>query len=241
MPKAQNTLLPPSSALKLSCTVHGPRPLPRSAPYSPTLVLSSTVKFAPFATRHRRGYIRDGTERDLGAHLETALRGAIIGERWPKTGVDVVITILEGEEDRWWGDEAAGGTNAVGGWGMMTVLAGCVTVSSAAMTDAGIDCVDMVCGGTAAIVRNPDAKGKGSSEGELLPTSKGEMLVLDPNPAEHREIVACCVVGYLPARDEITLIRAMLTQRLMSLLILQCRQPRQRKPCSWERSRLPPG
>jgi exosome complex component MTR3 len=187
---SKRTFLPPSSTLKISCTIHGPRPLPRSAPYNSSLLLTTHVKFAPFAARHRRGYVRDSTERDLGAHLETALRGVIIGDRWPKSGVDVVITVLEGEEDRWCGDEVAGGSTgigAVGGWGIMNVLAGCITVSSAALVDAGIDCVDLVTGGVAAVVREP----------QLL-------TLLDPSPPEHPEIEVACVVAYLAERDEIT-------------------------------------
>ena len=90
--------------MKLTCTVHGPRPLPRSVPFSPTIILTTHVKYAPFASRQRRGYIRDASERDLAVHLETAIRGVIIGDRWPKSGVEVIITILEGEEDRWLGD-----------------------------------------------------------------------------------------------------------------------------------------
>lgn len=114
----------------------------------------------------------------------------IIGERWPKSGVEVVITILEGDEDAWWGDSnAEGGTGR--GWGLLNVLAGCITVASAAIADAGIDCVDMVAGGVAAIT-----KGAG-------PDSKVQRI-LDPCPAEHQDIVAACAVGYLAARDEIT-------------------------------------
>lgn len=122
--------------------------------------------------------------------METALRGVIIGDRWPKSGVDVVITILEGEEDRWCGDEVAGGSTgigAVGGWGMMNVLAGCITASSAALVDAGIDCVDLITGGVAAVVRNPEP-----------------LMLLDPSPPEHPEIEAACVVAYSAERDEIT-------------------------------------
>merc|ERR1711977_657316 len=95
-----------TSGLKLTCTVHGPRPLPKNAPFSPHIILSTHVKYAPFATRKRRGYLRDSSERDLGVHLETALRGVIIGDRWPKSGVEVIITILEGEEDQWWIDHS---------------------------------------------------------------------------------------------------------------------------------------
>ena len=121
-------------------------------------------------------------------HLETALRGVIIGDRWPKSGVDVIITVLEGEEDQWWGDEVTG-VSSTGDWGMMGVLSGCITVAAAAIADAGIDCVDVVSGGVAALVRGSD---------------KNTRLVLDPVPSEHEEVLAACAVGYLPARDEIT-------------------------------------
>lgn len=124
-------------------------------------------------------------------HLETALRGAIIAERWPKSGLDITITVLEAEDDRWWGD-APGSHDA--SWGMMNVLAGCITAASAAIADARIDCIDLVAGGVAALVADEAAEG----------TEGAPKLMLDPNPAEHRSIVSACVVGYLPGRDEIT-------------------------------------
>ena len=177
-------------ALKLTCTVHGPRPLPRSAPFSPQLLLSTRVKFAPFAARQRRGYIPDASEKDLAAHLETALRGVLIGERWPKSGLDVVVTVLEGEEDGPWETLAEGNQGGrIGGWGLMSILSGCITVASAAVTDAGIDCVDLITGGVAVLVRQPSAP---------------LQLVLDPCTSDHEEIVAACVIGYLQSRDEIT-------------------------------------
>ncbi|KAK4694809.1 hypothetical protein P7C71_g2831, partial [Lecanoromycetidae sp. Uapishka_2] len=169
-------------SLKLSCTVHGPRPLPRSAPFSPQLLLSTRIKFAPFASRSRRGYVPDASERDLAAHLETALRGVLIGERWPKSGVEIVITVLEGEED-------SGENGQTSGWAMMSILSGCITVASAALVDAGIDCVGLVTGGVAAIVRQPFGLTK---------------LVMDPCPSDHEDIVAACVVGYLQSSDEVT-------------------------------------
>ncbi|KAG2416732.1 hypothetical protein HFD88_007948 [Aspergillus terreus] len=184
------SLIPPSSALKLACTVHGPKPLPRSATFSPNLVLTTHVKYAPFAARQRKGHIRDASERDLGVHLETALRGVIVAERWPKSGLDITITILEAEDDRWWADAPDSHDAA---WGMMNVLAGCITAASAAIADARIDCLDLVAGGVAAVVSDapegPDATPK---------------LVLDTDPAEHWSILSACVVAYMPSRDEIT-------------------------------------
>lgn len=107
--------------------------------------------------------------------------------------MEVVVTILEGDEDGWWGDSGSERSANGSGWGLLNVLAGCITVASAAITDAGIDCVDVVCGGVAAIARDPAAK-----NGQEL------FRILDPCPAEHKEVVAACAVGYLASRDEIT-------------------------------------
>jgi exosome complex component MTR3 len=98
-----------------------------------------------------------------------------------------VVTILEADEDGWWGDDR--GEKQGSGWGLLNVLAGCVTCASAAIVDAGIDCVDVPAGGVAALVKSG---------------AKEVVRVLDPCPSEHKEIVAACVVGYLAGRDEIT-------------------------------------
>lgn len=176
---------PSNTSLKLSCTVHGPRALPRSAPFSPHIILTTHVKYAPFATKQRRGYLRDSSERDLGVHLETALRGAIIADRWPKSGVDIIVTIVEGDQDR-----HAPENQRDDGWDTMNVLSGCITVASAAIADAGIDCVDTVAGGVAALV----------TKDATSPPS----IVLDPAVADYHKIYAACCIAYLPTRDEVT-------------------------------------
>ena len=133
-------------------------------------------------------------------HVETALRGLLISERWPKSGVDVIITVLEGEDDGPVGNQGEGMRDQEGrlsGWGMMSVLSGCISVASAAIADAGIDCVDLVAGGVAAIVNYPTYQEHESQDTKT-------QLVHDPCPSEHQNIIAACVVGYLPSRDEIT-------------------------------------
>ena len=196
------------SALKLTCTVHGPRPLPRSAPFTPQLLLSAHIKFAPFASRQRRGYVRDANERDLAVHLETALRGVLIGERWPKSGVDVTITVLEGEEDYLKDDPFASTGSEYSrskGLGMMSILSGCITVASAAIVDAGIDCVDFVIGGVAAMARpRLTNKQKAKSRAKSGYAQFVDQSLMDPCPAEHDNLDAFCVVGYLHSRDEVT-------------------------------------
>ena len=185
--------------------MHGPRPLPRSAPYTPQLLLSANVKFAPFASRHRRGYVRDASERDLAVHLETALRGIVIRERWPKSGLDVVITVLEGENDYTEEHDAdLSGCGRCDQWGLMSILSSCITVASAAIADAGIDCIDIVTGGVAAMV-GPAVETAGA--GPVLnakETAETISTVRDLCPSEHRNILAACVVGYSQATDEIT-------------------------------------
>lgn len=119
----------------------------------------------------------------MSAHLENALKGVIIPDRWPKSALDVAITVLEAEEEK------AGAVNendskSLSTLAMMNVLASCITVASAALVNAKIDCLDLMTGGVTASV-----------EGVKL---------LDPAPAEHETVEAATVVGYLPSRDEVT-------------------------------------
>lgn len=134
----------------------------------------------------------------------------MIGERWPKSSLEVIITVLEGEEDRL-EDDGRGLTRSDDGhakvWGLMSILSGCITVASAAIADAGIDCIDLITGGVAAIVRQPNQMPlqhpqdpNFENDGAGTPTS----IVVDPDPAEHQDMVAACVVGYLQSRDELT-------------------------------------
>lgn len=134
----------------------------------------------------------------------------VITDRWPKSGIEVDVTVLESDEDAWCRDETGKGSTGpagAGGWGMMNVLAGCITVASAAIADAGIDCVDLVAGGVAGIVK---ASGREVNDQTVAPVQRGDtegnpaQVIRDPCPCEHREMIAVCVVGYLGTRDELT-------------------------------------
>ena len=100
--------------------------------------------------------------------------------------MDIIISIIEADQDRettkFQGD---------GSWDMMNALSGCITVASAALADAGIDCVDTVAGGVAALVRDAGA-------------DSSPRIVVDPISSEHEKILAACCVAYLPDRDEVT-------------------------------------
>ena len=116
-----------------------------------------------------------------------------------------MITVLEGEEDGIYG--SAGVSDEYGrteAWGIMSLLSGCITVASAAIADAGIDCVDLVTGGVAAIVGPPVAIGEPTSKSTVTSSANPTNIVNDVCSAEHENILAVCVVGYLQSRDEIT-------------------------------------
>jgi exosome complex component MTR3 len=121
--------------------------------------------------------------------LETALNGVILPDRWPKSAIDIVVTVLEAEDDPTWSPSVS----SIVGVGTMNVLSSCITVASAALLDAKIDCLDLTTGGVAAAVSSEDGK---------------VMKVLDPSPCDHSDLHSACVVGYMPTRDEITLLWA---------------------------------
>ncbi|KAL9062288.1 MAG: hypothetical protein Q9157_009058 [Trypethelium eluteriae] len=77
------------------------------------------------------------------------------------------------------------------------------------MVDAGIDCVDLVSGGVAAVVEDSTAWNEGNGKGSAKQGSgdegeQGVRMVLDPSPPEHERVVAAAMVAYLQSRDEIT-------------------------------------
>lgn len=128
--------------------------------------------------------MRDAVERDLSAQLQSALAKAVRTAQYPKSGIDVFVTVLDCEG----GLDGAGDGVEVG---LMGVLAGAITCASAAVADAGIECFDLVSGGVAALVDD---------------RLKGSTLVLDPSPFDGYKIYAAAAVGYMAARDELSLL-----------------------------------
>ena len=72
------------------------------------------------------------------------------------------------------GGKSGGGVEV----GLLGVLAGAITCASAAIADAGIECLDLVSGGVAALVRKRglDIDVKGSEMGNV--TSMEELIVV---------------------------------------------------------------
>lgn len=184
--------------------MYGPRPLPPQAGFSPNARITAELKFAPFSTEgSRRGYVRDALERDLSMQLQIALARSVRTAAYPKSGIDVFVTVLDCE-----GSIDEGGD----GLGCIQALAGAITCSSAAIADAGIECVDLVSAGTAAVVvgggggEEQDEAGHGSSSSSSATAAGGVTLVMDPSPLDRHEVKAVALVGYMAGRDELTLV-----------------------------------
>jgi exosome complex component MTR3 len=128
----------------------------------------------------------------MATHIETALNGVIIPDRWPKSAIDIFLTIFE-SEDGIEQDPPSRGQNGIEGIADMNVVSGCITAASAALLDAQIDCLDLITGGVAAVAPGHDGF---------------SIILLDPSSSEVPCPGSAAVVAYMPARDEITLIWA---------------------------------
>jgi len=105
--------------LKIACAVYGPRQN-KNAPYSQKGTLNIEVKVVPFATRRRRIPIKDVEDRALSIQIHQNLVPSLRLELFPKSIIDVFITILEMD-------------------GEAACIASGSIAASAALADAGIE------------------------------------------------------------------------------------------------------
>ena len=118
---------------KASCAVYGPRRARAELAGVERGTLDVDVYSAPFATRPKT---RDLTTRErargrgaataddgLASAVKAALSASVLAERFPKTQVDVCVTVLDAR-----GGEATA----------------CVLAASAALARAGVECKDLV-------------------------------------------------------------------------------------------------
>lgn len=114
--------------LKLYATVHGPRPSKRIQPTAAnTGRVTCEFKYAPFATKIRKGYMRDVDEKDISAMITSALSSTIRLDLYPRLSIDVYVMCLEVD-------------------GVNTMIANALTVASVACVCAGIEMKDVVIG-----------------------------------------------------------------------------------------------
>jgi len=110
---------------KIICAVYGPREVTRREDFSMKGQLNCEIKFATFSGELRRHHQQDAQEKDLSVIIQQALEPAVRLEKFPKSRMDVFVTVLQDD----------GGA-----------LAGGMTAASVALADAGVEMYDLVIG-----------------------------------------------------------------------------------------------
>ncbi|KDQ08775.1 hypothetical protein BOTBODRAFT_558420 [Botryobasidium botryosum FD-172 SS1] len=117
---------------KIACAVYGPRQLKNTA-YSEKGKLNVEVKFAPFSCTRRRAPMKDAEDRPISLLIAQSLLPSIRLELFPKSSIDIFITVLENDGTE--GCVAAGATAA-----------------SAALADAGIELIALSTSCSASVI-----------------------------------------------------------------------------------------
>jgi len=115
---------------KVMVGVYGPREIPKRSDFSMKGIISCEFKFAPFACKARRGHQRDSEELELGSLLKECLESSVRMNLYPKSCIDVFVTVLED----------GGGT-----------LSAAITATGLALVDAGIGMFDCLVGASVGV------------------------------------------------------------------------------------------
>lgn len=198
---------------KVMVGVYGPREVQLRRDFSMRGQLTAELKFAPFACAARRGQQADAEEEELGLVLGEALASTVCLHRYPKSAIEVFVTVLE--------DDGA-------------VLAAALTAAGLALADAGIHMFDLVVG--AAVVARGEAvlvdpqRGEGyRAGGEGGEVTVGLLPTLD-------QVVACLSEGRLApeqlsaALGAATEAAAVLLPAVQQCLVERLKRRQQEKP-----------
>ncbi|XP_064652214.1 exosome complex component MTR3-like [Lineus longissimus] len=110
---------------KVICAVYGPREAVRREDFSMKGQLNCEFKFATFSCPQRRPHQADMMDKDYSVLLMDALEPAVCLDKYPKSVVDVFVTVLENDG---------------------SALAAAITCAAVALADAEIEMYDVVIG-----------------------------------------------------------------------------------------------
>ncbi|KAG0376396.1 hypothetical protein BGX24_007794 [Mortierella sp. AD032] len=177
---------------KLTCGVYGPRPIKRAGQgFSDRGTLNCEIKFATFSCVKRRGTMRDAQEKELSQILSQGLTPAVRLELFPKSNVDIYITVLESD-----------------GWG--SCVAAAFTVASVALAHAGIEMLDLVAGCSASYVPTSIPSNPNSSSTSTTESSTGAgstvtpQIFMDADLEEEKFQQGSIVLAYMPSLNQTT-------------------------------------
>ncbi|XP_066268689.1 exosome complex component MTR3-like isoform X2 [Branchiostoma lanceolatum] len=178
---------------KVIAAVYGPREIARREEFTMKGRLCCELKFATFSCRRRRQHMQDNQEKDVSLIVLQALEPAVCLDRFPKSQVDVYITVLQDDG---------------------SALAAAITCAAAGLADAGVMMYDVVTGcsvrqcGDRQLL-DPSSSEESSQEGEnaedhgmvtvgLLPSlNQVSALVLDGHLPQQTAVqaVKTCISG----------------------------------------------
>jgi len=113
---------------KVMCGVYGPREIPRRSDFSMNGVLSCSFSRAPFASPKRQApgsNTDDSEEKEMAIALKEALEATVCMHLYPKSQIDIFITVLENDG---------------------SVLASSITCAGLALINASIHVFDVIIG-----------------------------------------------------------------------------------------------
>merc|ERR1712212_622956 len=110
---------------KVICGVYGPREVHRISDIKMSGQVMCEVKFAPLSVVKRKAPQPDRQQKEIRKQMKEALEAVVILEKYPKSQIDVFITVVED-----------GGS----------LLANCITAAGLALCHASIDVYDLVVG-----------------------------------------------------------------------------------------------
>ena len=126
--KAQGSAYIEQGQTKAICAVYGPREIPRKSDFSMKGILNCTFERTPFARTRRQAsgpQNLDADEEEVSKTLSEALQATVCMHLYPKSQIDVYVTILEDDG---------------------SALASSITVASLALADAAVQMFDTVVG-----------------------------------------------------------------------------------------------
>ncbi|KAG0236747.1 hypothetical protein BGW41_000338 [Actinomortierella wolfii] len=171
---------------KIACGVYGPRQKKASqaSSFSGKGTLNCEFKFATFSCPKRRHHIRDAQEKELSQVLSQALAPAVRLELFPKSVIDVYVTVLEND-------------------GSAACLAAAITCASVALAHAGIEMLDLVAACSGSYMTVPKAL-LGQPKSATGTSNSQDEIWMDADLEEEKHEHGSIVLAYMPSLNQVT-------------------------------------
>jgi len=183
--KAKGSAYIEQGQTKAICAVYGPREIPRRSDFSMRGILNCTLEHTPYAKQRRKapGAQRDDFEEEMSTSLGQALEATVCMHLYPKSQIDVYVTILE--------DDGC-------------TLAAALTVSGLALADAAIQMFDTLVGASSLrynerLIIDPTSLEESASE------DSDSIFAVGSNQQGSQRSVGQITIGYQPSLEQIAL------------------------------------